>query len=310
MSKLVNAECDQCGKNICRYVSQIKNCEHLFCNKNCKAIWQSLNRRGENASHYGPNPKLQGKNNPNYGNRWSQEQKDRASIIVSRRYEDLSYRYNIGKSNRGKKLSDEIRTKMSEGHKGKPGFPHSKQTKKLIGKKSKAKFTSLFKKKQRKIMEERGLWMPIDEKKVYSLYFDLCNWKQNMVIYMTDEELELLNTIKFFSHKNTKGMVRDHKYSRLSGFKNKVYPSILRHPTNCQLITQAENISKAHRGNRYEDSDDISLRNLFWNIKIFNKEWFEQQRCLSDITKYKKGEKVNDQFIRDEFRKEALCSSQ
>jgi hypothetical protein len=82
-------------------------------------------------------------------------------------------------------------------------------------------------------------------------------------------------------------MVRDHKYSRYSGFINKISPIILRHPANCQLIFHNENVSKAKKGHRYEDGNSISLEQLFNDIINYSKDWKEQNICLKLIKEFK-----------------------
>ena len=92
----------------------------------------------------------------------------------------------------------------------------------------------------------------------------------------------------FNKNSNTKGVVRDHKYSRYSGFQNDVPAIILRHPCNCQIILHSENVSKAHKGNRYTDNDSISLKQLINNIKNFKGQWKEQKKVIEMIIKYNK----------------------
>ena len=167
------------------------------------------------------------------------------------------------------------------------GKHHTKKSKIIIGIKSKNKFTKKFKEKQRKIFEKMGLWIPLDKIKPYALYCRKSNWKKNMFNYLSSKELKLLKKKGLFSYKNTKGMVRDHKYSRYFGFINKIPPIILRHPANCQLITHSENLSKAKKGHRYQDENSITLKQLFQIIKNFKQEWYEQTKCLKIIKKYK-----------------------
>ena len=160
----------------------------------------------------------------------------------------------------------------------------------MIGKKSKAKFTDEFRKKQRATYEKLGLWIPIRDLKPYVLYCRKANWIEQMFNYLTIEELKTLKKIGLFSSNNTNGMVRDHRYSRYSGFKHKVPPVLLRHPANCQLITHKQNLSKAHSKNRYQDNDSISLEQLFSLIKQYKPQWKEQKMCLKAIKKYQRSD--------------------
>ena len=93
----------------------------------------------------------------------------------------------------------------------------------------------------------------------------------------------------FNAYSNTKGVVRDHKYSRMSGFKNKVFPQILRHPCNCQIILHSQNISKKQC--RYIDDDSQTLEQLFTKILSYDKIWIEQDICKKLINDYKNGKR-------------------
>lgn len=166
------------------------------------------------------------------------------------------------------------------------GKSHSEKSKKEIGKKSKTKFTEEYLIRIRKTYEERGLWIPKDKIKPYLLYCREANWKERMIDYMPKSEIELLKKVGIFSAKNSKGIVRDHKYSRYSGFNNAISPLILRHPANCQLITHSDNLKKANSKHRYRDGDSITLKQLFNKIKVYSKQWSEQEKCLEYIKKY------------------------
>lgn len=86
------------------------------------------------------------------------------------------------------------------------GKRHTEETKKLIGKKSSEKFTPEFKLKMRKILEERGYWIPEAQIPKYLKYYRACEWDEGVP-----------NTGDF-------NRVRDHEYSRIDGFTNNVPP--------------------------------------------------------------------------------------
>ena len=73
----------------------------------------------------------------------------------------------------------------------------------------------------------------------------------------------------------------------MKGYKNNIPPILLRHPVNCQLITHAQNVAKAHKERRYEDGDSINLKTLFKLIKNFKGTWEEQKECMMTIMKKK-----------------------
>lgn len=83
---------------------------------------------------------------------------------------------------------------------------------------------------------------------------------------------------------NRNGLVRDHKFSRRNGFLLQIFPEILRHPANCELITHSENISK-------REKNSITLDQLFDKIVTFTQLYDEQELCLNLIEKFKCGEK-------------------
>lgn len=87
-------------------------------------------------------------------------------------------------------------------------------------------------------------------------------------------------------------------YSRKSGFINGVFPELLRHPCNCQIITHFNNVSKAQTkvNNRYTDNDSHTLQELFSKILNYSGEWKEQQLCLHLIEKYNNGERWVDPY--------------
>jgi hypothetical protein len=163
-----------------------------------------------------------------------------------------------------------------------------------IGIASKNKFTKDYLNKVRKTYEKLGLWIPLDQIKPYELYCRKSNWIERMIDYVSEQELVLLKNYGMFSSKNSKGVVRDHRYSRYSGFKNNVDPIILRHPANCEIILHKDNLSKAKKGHRYEDSDSITLKELFNKIINYQKQWKEQEKCIQLIKEYEMKNEENN----------------
>ena len=84
-------------------------------------------------------------------------------------------------------------------------------------------------------MEQRGHWIPKDKKSDVQIYYQEANWIAGMFDLIEDEiQLSELKQLGVFNaYTNTKGVVRDHMYSRHSGFINGVFPEIMRHPCNC-----------------------------------------------------------------------------
>jgi len=169
---------------------------------------------------------------------------------------------------------------------------HSDESKKKIGKKSSEKFTEEYKIAFRKKMEDSGRWLPLEEKEDCQIYFKEASWIDKMFDLVEDGRELLKEFGVFHNTKNIEGVVRDHKYGRVSGFKNKIFPEILRHPANCQIILHSKNVSKGqlNRGRGRIDSS-ISLEKLFEEIKNYQKQWKEQKLVLELIKRYENGER-------------------
>lgn len=279
--KKIQVECSFCHNFFQRYISTINpTSKNLFCSTKHKTEWQKLNS-------FGPN-------NNNYNKKWSKEKRLKQSIERKEDYIRIpELRYIVGKARRGKKRSEEEIKKGKEtirerGHPWK-GKHHSQESKMKIGEKSKIKFTSLsYRKNFREKMEKKHYWIPLENKSDYNIYYKESNWIEQMFNYCDKNELVLLKEQGVFNClKNKNGIVRDHKYSRYSGFLNKVFPEILRHPCNCSIITSLNNLKKGHSKNTTKDS--ITLESLFENIINFKIFWKEQQLCLKLIKEYKNG---------------------
>lgn len=281
----IEVPCSYCGTILYRYPCLIKAHKNHFCDVQCKALWQSENCRGKNATHHGPNPNLQGENNPNFGTRWTEEQRKHASEISKERFKDPRMRWLVGAGNRGKKFSPERIARMHSNRTSESySHPHSEESKQLIGKKSKEKFTQEYNTRFRKTMEELGYWIPEDDITDWMVYFKEANWVERMWGYCSDQGKELLSELGVFNSNNTRGVVRGHIFSRRDGFEQGVFPEILRHPANCQIITHGDNVSKAQSNNK--DGGGQTPDELFEKILNYAQEWKEQQLCVALISTY------------------------
>ena len=272
--------CCKCRNVFHRYPSTVRNENAVFCSVDCKNEWQI--------------GKVAGENNPNFGNRWDDRQKKRQSGYMKENLKDPEFRFRIGSGNRGKKFSKE-RIHAMHGHRDFESYSRkfSEETKKKIGDKSKAKFTEEFNKRFRKTMEDNGHWIPLSEKSDWDIYKKLSNWKSQMFdLVENKKEIKLLNELGVFNNRtNKKGVVRDHKYSRRSGCGNGVFPEILRHPRNCEIVTHSYNVKKT-------GVDTMSLDELFDAIINYKGHWVEQDQCIKMIERYKNGEKWERSEIR------------
>lgn len=104
-----------------------------------------------------------------------------------------------------------------------------------------------------------------------------------MMFDIVENNILMLNGV-FNSKSNHKVVVRDHIFGRKSGFLELVFPELIRHPCNCQLILHADNSSK-------RSSNNQTLDKLFEKIISYDKCWFEQDMVLDKIERYNRGER-------------------
>jgi hypothetical protein len=289
-AKYVDVKCDNCGNEFEKYISPSKPLKRFnYCNVKCKNSDSKWKLIGEANPNFGKS--LVGENNPNFGKKWDADRKARQSEIIKSRV-DEEYRLNCAKGMSGVIVSDETKkkrvdTRFKKYGKFGPDLVHSEESKMKIGKGSSEKFTDEFKAKQYETMVERGLWIRREAKDPYHFYRSLANWNCNVIEYKVIG-YELAIKLGFYNYKNNKsGLVRDHRFSRYSGFQLDVFPEIIRHPFNCEFITLEENARKHHA--KYIDSDSITIESLFEGIKTYNKEYKEQSICLEKIKQYENG---------------------
>lgn len=231
---------------------------------------------------------LAGSNNPNFGNKWSTEQRQLASLLKKEQFKNNpDYAFQCGKSNRGVKFSED-RIKAMHGNRDRDSYKHfhSSDTKKIIGSKSKEKFTPEFKEKFRRTMEENGQWIKLDDKDPYDLYYKESNWIEPMIDFFDDNSKKILNEVGMFSHRNSKGWVRDHIVSRMIGYEFSLPPQLLRHPCNLQFISHAENIAKGFADRKLTKNEKIAtIEQLKKRILEYTSDWKEHSWCLDYIRK-------------------------
>jgi hypothetical protein len=274
-------KCSNCGSEIEKSPCFIKRSKNLFCGNECRIKFMKGKGRGED--------------NPNFGKKWTDERKEKQSEIIKSKI-DEEYRKNCSNGMKGKSVAEETKIKRKETRfrkygKYNPGFIMTEDIKKLIGEKSKEKFTPEFKKKQYDKMVEMGYWFKKEDLDPYYFYRELSNWKCNILDYNRND-IEKVNKIGFYNGKtNKKGLVRDHRFSRKSGFEMLVFPEIIRHPINCEFISHGENIRKSQ--SKEINGDSIDLDQLFDMIELFDLEYPEQTICLDKIKEYKSGKRYD-----------------
>jgi hypothetical protein len=277
MSKLLRLKCPVCNKTFNRYASQAK-AKSVYCSKECYAINMQSS--------------MKGKNNPNFNKRWSEQQKKKQSQLIKSKVTD-ELRYKYGTANRGKKFNQE-RIEAMHKHRDKQSYsrPHTKKSKDLIGIKSKQKWENPeYLQKYRQTMENNGYWIPISEKSDFEIYYQEADWIEKMFdLIDCKKQLRLLKKYGVFHNKNnTSGVVRDHMLSRRTGFSLGVFPQVLRHPANCQILTAKDNIKK--KNGRYIDADHLTIDELFDKIESYAGNWSEQELCRTLILAYKAGQR-------------------
>jgi hypothetical protein len=238
--------------------------------------------------------KLKGSGNPNFNNKWSDEKKKNASTLVKSLVND-EYRKKCSEGMKGKKVSEETKLKRKTTMLSKYGklfncSPPSQETKKKIGEKSKLKFNEEYLKKVRKINEDRGVWIPLEKKDEYKFYKRLSDWRYQ-VLNENTVGIDKLKLGELYDKKNRNkdSLVRDHMYGRINGFLNGVFPEIIRHPANCQIISHIDNIKKSKNKN----DSIITLNYLLERIKKWNINYEEQEICLIFVKKYEEGFRFN-----------------
>lgn len=277
--KFCSKKCKQTPCIVCGTLMDNPTRNKKTCSYKCKGLYQKKHFHGEN--------------NPNFGKKWSEEKRKNQSDLVKSKIDD-EYRLKAGSANRGKKFSKERIEKM-HGHRGPEtygvfGKGHSEETKKVIGEKSREKFTNEYKQKHRDIMEASGHWIPLNEKTDYEIYYADCDWICKM-FDITENASEMVKKHGVFNNKhNKKGVVRDHIVGRKYGYEHGIFPEIMRHPANCRIIKHNENVSKGQKGKGRPDAD-ISIEELFDRIINFNGYWLEQDKCLDKIEEYKNGKR-------------------
>jgi len=295
MSKTIKCYCVICNKFIGEFYYKHAR---KTCSKEHRSILTSRNSSGSN--------------NANYGKTWSKKQKELSSIRSKKWHEEHKEDFlQVNKSRQFGTRQVPSRSKCTNCNKPNAdgakyctkckslfyksnmlGKKHSVKTKEIISKKSSAKFTDEFKKKQRALFEKKGYWVPLNKVKPYIIYNRLANWSKKMFDLLSTKELRLLKEKGVYSNNNTTGVVRDHKYPRYLGFIEGVHPIILRHPCNCQLLTHKDNITKGFKIRKGLSYKSILLDKLFSNIKKYKKVWHEQQLCVEAVKLYESGERV------------------
>lgn len=109
----------------------------------------------------------------------------------------------------------------------------------------------------------------IRDRSEFDLYYKLCRFTFKLSDYPGEFDFDLLKEHGMYKAKNRgdnpDGVSRDHMYSIMDGWKNKIDPEIISHPANCKLIPQRQNASKGRKSSI--TIDELMSRIRDWNIK-------------------------------------------
>lgn len=251
--------CEVCTKSFSRYLSTVKPGTIPSCSRSCAG------------------KQLIGDKNPNFGNRWAAEQSLNLSKKTGLRFLDVEERFKVGSGNRGKKFSKE-RVKKMHAHRSKDSYSHapSKERKVKIGKESAARWADA---EYARNIVERGIATKIAKGSIidpklnsdWKIYWRLANWDR----HFRYTEMQNLLALK---------MCRDHIVGRKQGFENAIFPEILKHPENCQLLSISDNSKKARRIPNSEATDA-----LFTRILTYSGNYPKHHRAVELVNYYLAG---------------------
>lgn len=150
--------------------------------------------------------------------------------------------------------------KISEKLKSKP-----KKVKDTIIKPRKCKICNEFKvvKKRKCICDECKI-------NYYDFYRTECRFKFSIFDFPNEFDLDLVRVHGWYSpsnkKNNLKGISKDHMYSVMDGYLNKIPIEIISHPANCKLLLYSDNSKK-------KNNSSISIEELKKRINEWDKKY-------------------------------------
>lgn len=278
--------------------NEVKSNIYRFCSRSCSSRSVYRGKKWTEDRKKKASQKMRGSNNPNFGKKWTDDMKERQSEIISSAMESDEIRWKVGSANRGVKFSPERISKMHSNR-----APESYGCKNFtsdirlrIGAKSSQKFTPEYRDRMRLKYEELGIWTPRSEKSDWQVYQNESNWNCRL--------FDLFQCFDIFHpQNNVGGLVRDHILGRWQGFVLGVFPEVLRHPENCQLLTHKENVAKGRLDRKKTDAQsqmDVAL--LFERIRSTSYDWHEQSQCIDRIERYERNERWINPYKGEDVR--------
>jgi hypothetical protein len=166
-------------------------------------------------------------------------------------------------NNKKRKHSEETKNKISKTLKSKPTKP-TNPTKPKVGKIKTCRICN------NKVIEKYKIVCTNCRLEYYQYYRPSCTFQFNVKDYPQEFDLILIEQYGWYSPTNKKnnlvGVTKDHKYSVMEGYRNKIDPNILSHPANCELLLFSDNSSK-------NGKSSLTLSELLENIEIWNKKY-------------------------------------
>jgi hypothetical protein len=161
-------------------------------------------------------------------------------------------------NNRNRKLTEETKKKISETLKNKPRKEKIK-TKKIC------KICSI-----NEVTEKLKIICNDCKLTYYEYYRPSCFFKFDIQDFKDEFDLSLVEQYGWYSptnkRNNLKGVSKDHMYSVMDGFRNKINPKIISHPANCNLLLFSDNSIK-------KDNSSITMEELLKRIENWDKKY-------------------------------------
>ena len=103
-------------------------------------------------------------------------------------------------------------------------------------------------------------------------YREACKFKFSLNWFPLEFDFDLIKKYGWYKAKNhgnnLNGVSRDHMYSIMDGYINRVDPKILSHPANCKLMLHRDNSSKRNKSS-------ITLEELKKRIDSWDKKYYK-----------------------------------
>jgi len=119
---------------------------------------------------------------------------------------------------------------------------------------------------------------------IFTKYKSLTSFKFSLNTYPGDFDFSLIEKHGWYKAKNhgnnLGGVSRDHRFSVVEGYRQKINPLLIAHPANCKLLVHNENISKGYKS---EFSIEILLDEISkWEARNGKYYTFDIKQIVAD----------------------------